>query len=68
MYAGDGGAASRCVGSADRVPQIIIEPKFGGGACPTLEQQRGCNNNTCMIDCKLSGTRVIRGPPVRLGP
>eukprot|EP00658_Telonema_sp_P-2_P076066 TRINITY_DN6604_c0_g1_i7.p1 TRINITY_DN6604_c0_g1~~TRINITY_DN6604_c0_g1_i7.p1 ORF type:complete len:224 (-),score=37.42 TRINITY_DN6604_c0_g1_i7:305-976(-) len=42
-------------GTQFRVRQVTVEPKYNGGACPPLREERECNQRTCqVVSCAVS--------------
>lgn len=41
-------------GSQSRTREIVQRPRFGGDACPRLEEEQACNTQECPFDCKVS--------------
>lgn len=41
-------------GAQSRTREIKQRPRFGGDACPRLEEEQACNTQECPFDCKVS--------------
>lgn len=54
-YGSWGRCSKTCGGGVQKKARVIVvQPGWGGEACPLLEESRACNTGACPVDCRLT--------------